>query len=98
MKKLLIIVSLFCATAMLVQAEDATAPKKPKKETTAEQKRAMAGLLAKYDTNKDGKLDKTEKAAMNAEDKAAWAKAAGAHGKKKAGEHAPEAAKPEVGK
>jgi len=94
MKKLLIFASLFCATAILVQAEDAAAPKKAKKEMTAEQKQVMSDLLAKYDTNKDGKLDKAEKGAMTAEDKAAWAKAAGAHGKKKAAEKAPEAPKP----
>jgi glucose dehydrogenase len=93
MKKLLVAaVALFCATAIVVQAQDA--PKKEKKKMTPEQKQVMTDMLAKYDTNKDGKLDKTEKAAMSAEDKAAWAKAFPAtHGKKKAAD-APAAAAP----
>jgi hypothetical protein len=83
MKKLIAaVVALCCATAIVVQAQD-TAPKKHKKELTAEQKQVQTDMLAKYDTNKDGKLDKTEKAAMSAEDKAAWAKAFPAQGKKK---------------
>ena len=74
MKKLIIAtVALFCATALVVQAQDA--PKKAKKEQTAEQKQVMADMLAKYDTNKDGKLDKTERAAMSQEDKDKMAKA-----------------------
>ena len=98
MKKLIIAtVALFCATALVVQAQD-TAPKKAKKELTAEQQTLQKDMLAKYDTDKNGKLDKTEKAAMSAEDKAAWAKAFPAvHGKKKM-DAAPEAPKPEAGK
>lgn len=84
MKKLLLTTAaLFCATTIMVQAQDA-APKKAKKDLTPEQKQLQTEMLAKYDTNKDGKLDKTEKSAMSAEDKAAWAKAFPAsHGKKK---------------
>ena len=83
MKKLLAAaIALCCATAIVVQAQDA-APKKHK--LTPEQKQVQTDMLAKYDTNKDGKLDKTEKAAMTAEDKAAWNKAFPAHGKKKDG-------------
>jgi hypothetical protein len=79
MKKLILaVVAALCATALVAQAQDAAAPaKKAKKELTAEQKE----LLAKYDTNKDGKLSKEEKAAMTAEDKAKWGPA---NGKKKA--------------
>ena len=74
MKKLIIAtVALLCATALVVQAQDA--PKKAKKELTAEQKQLQTDMLAKYDADKNGKLDKTERAAMSAEDKAAWAKA-----------------------
>ena len=80
MKKLLVaLVALCCATAIVVQAQDA-APKK--KKLTAEQKTVMTEMLAKYDTNKDGKLDKTEKAAMTPADKAAWDKAFPPHHKK----------------
>jgi hypothetical protein len=54
----------------VVQAQDA----KPKKELTPEQQAVMTEMLAKYDTNKDGKLDKTERAAMTQEDKDKMAK------------------------
>jgi Ni/Co efflux regulator RcnB len=83
MKKLMLTaIALLCATTIMVQAQDA-APKKEKKKMTPEQKQVMSDMLAKYDTNKDGKLDKTEKDAMSAEDKAAWAKAFPTKGKKK---------------
>lgn len=82
MKKLLLVASLLCATAVLVQAEDAAPAKKAKKEMTAEQKQIQADMLAKYDTNKDGKLDKDERAAISQEDKEKMAKA-GLGGKKK---------------
>ena len=66
MKKLLVVViGLLCATAIMVQAQDA----KPRKELTPEQQTVMKEMLAKYDTNKDGKLDKEERAAMTKEDK-----------------------------
>ena len=66
MKKFLVtIIGLLCATAIMVQAQDA----KPKKELTPEQQTVMKEMLAKYDTNKDGKLDKEERAKMSQEDK-----------------------------
>ena len=72
MKKLLVAaLGLLCATAIMVQAQDA----KPKKELTPEQQTVMKEMLAKYDTNKDGKLDKTERAAMTQEDKDKMTKA-----------------------
>ncbi|HEY5345550.1 MAG TPA: hypothetical protein VIK62_04325 [Verrucomicrobiae bacterium] len=84
MKKLILAaVALCCAATITVQAQD-TAPKKHK--LTAEQQTVMTEMLAKYDTNKDGKLDKTEKSAMTADDKAAWAKAFPMKGKKKSAE------------
>ncbi len=83
MKKLMIaVLGILCATAIVVQAQDA----KPKKELTAEQKTVMKEMLAKYDTNKDGKLDKTERAAMSQEDKDAMAKAGLTKSKKKHGD------------
>ena len=82
MKKLLVAaVALFCATAIVVQAQDAT-PKKERK-LTPEQKQVMDEMLAKYDTNKDGKLDKNERAAMTQEDKDKMAKAGLGMSKKK---------------
>ena len=99
MKKLIIAaVALCCATAIMVQAQDAT-PKKGKKKMTPEQTQLMTEMVAKYDTNKDGKLDKTEKAAMSQEDKDAWAKAFPPQKKKKGGEEAaPAAAAPAADK
>ncbi len=82
MKKLIIAaLALCCATALTVQAQDA-APKKHK--LTPEQKQVMDTMLAKYDTNKDGKLDKTEKAAMTQADKEKLVAAGLGHAKKKA--------------
>lgn len=73
MKKLLVAAIAFCcATAIVVQAQDA-APKKHK--LTAEQQTVMTEMLAKYDTNKDGKLEKSERAAMTQEDKDKMTKA-----------------------
>ena len=78
MKKLLVAaLGLLCATAIVVQAQDA----KPKKVLTPEQQTVRKEMLAKYDTNKDGKLDKAERAAMTQEDKDKMTKAG--FGKKK---------------
>jgi hypothetical protein len=84
MKKLLTItVAILCASALVVSAQETNKPaKKAKKELTAEQQAVVNDMLAKYDTNKDGKLDKTERAAMTKEDKEKYAKATGM-GKKK---------------
>ena len=84
MKKLLLATAvIFCASALLLQAQDATAKKGAKKQT-AEQKQVQAEMLAKYDTNKDGKLDKTERAAISKEDKDKMEKAGLNRAKKKA--------------
>jgi hypothetical protein len=94
MKKLLVAaVALFCATAIVVQAQDA--PKKEKKKLTPEQKQVMDEMVTKYDTNKDGKLDKTERAAMSQEDKDKMTKAGLGGGKKKT-EAAPAADAPKA--
>ena len=82
MKKLLTItLALLCASAVIVQAQDAPKPKKAK--LTAEQQAVQKEMLEKYDTDKNGKLDKTERAAMTQEDKDKYAKA-GLGAKKKA--------------
>lgn len=72
MKKLLIALCLTCALAWAVQAEEG---KKEHKKLTEEQKTLRKDMLAKYDTNKDGKLDKEERAKMSAEDKVKMQKA-----------------------
>lgn len=78
----------------MAHAEDTQTPAKPAKhKLTAEQKAVLDELLAKYDTNKDGKLDKTEKSAMTADDKAKFSKLGlgGDKKKKKTEEAAPAA-------
>jgi hypothetical protein len=51
------------------------APRRNKGQLTEEQLNLMIELRAKYDTNKDGKLDDAERNAMTAEDKERMAKA-----------------------
>jgi hypothetical protein len=78
MKKLLAaFAAIVCAATISVQAQDTnSAPPMPKMhKLTPEQQQVMDTMLAKYDTNKDGKLDKTERAAMSQEDKDAMTKA-----------------------
>lgn len=72
MKKLLIALCFTCALALAVQAEEG---KKEHKKMTDEQKTLMKDMLTKYDTNKDGKLDKEERAKISAEDKEKMQKA-----------------------
>ncbi len=60
-------------------ADHADRPKRP--ELTAEQKDLMKEIRAKYDTNKDGKLDKTEREAISKEDRARMDKAGLGHRK-----------------
>ncbi len=73
MKRILALVAtLVCAAALNANAQDATkAADAPKKRTplTAEQKTLQKEMTTKYDANKDGKLDKEEKAKISADDK-----------------------------
>lgn len=79
MKKLLVaIMTAACALAITAKAADAT--DKPK--LTKEQKAERKALIEKYDANKDGKIDKEERAKMTKEDKEKWQSFSGA--KKKA--------------
>jgi len=64
MKKLLIALCFTCALAMAVQAAEG----KKERKLTDEQKTLQKDMLAKYDANKDGKLDKEERAKISAED------------------------------
>jgi len=71
MKKLLVaLLGLACAFTLTVNAAEGK-----KKEMTEEQKTLHKEMLAKYDANKDGKLDKEERAKMSAEDKEKMQKA-----------------------
>ena len=65
MKKLLIALCFTCAFAMAVQAGEG----KKERKLTEEQKTLQKDMLAKYDTNKDGKLDKHERAKISKEDR-----------------------------
>jgi Ca2+-binding EF-hand superfamily protein len=50
-------------------ALSSNAAEEGKKESTPEQKEFRKEMLAKYDTNKDGKIDKEERAKMSDADK-----------------------------
>lgn len=71
MKKLLLTTLVCTAFAVAVRAEDDKKPaeKGGKRQMTEEQRTLMKDLRAKYDTNKDGKLDAEERKAISAEDK-----------------------------
>lgn len=73
MKKIIVTVCCVLALAVAVQAQEAK--KEEKKKPTPEQKALMKEIKTKYDTNKDGKLDKEERAKISAEDKAKLEKA-----------------------
>ena len=78
MKKLLMALCFTCALALAVQAAEG----KKERKMTEEQKTLQKDMLAKYDANKDGKLDKEERAKISAEDKQKMDKA-GLNPKKK---------------
>ena len=65
MKKLLIALCFTCAFVLAVQAGEG----KKERKLTDEQKTIQKDMMAKYDTNKDGKLDKEERAKVSTEDK-----------------------------
>ena len=71
MKKLLVATAIIAFTATF----NANAAAEGKRKLTDEQKALRKELIAKYDTNKDGKLDKSEKAKMSKEDKERSSKA-----------------------
>jgi hypothetical protein len=77
MKKLLMALCVTCALALVAQAQDDKKSDEGKKKApTPEQKAARKSLLEKYDANKDGKLDKDERAKIPADEleKAGYAK------------------------
>jgi hypothetical protein len=74
MRKLLALVvtlgTLAVGNAVAAQPSADKPAKKERPVLTDEQKKLRTDLLAKYDTNKDGKLDKDELAKVSTEDKA----------------------------
>lgn len=77
MKKLLTALCITCALVLMTHAEEGKTKKKSEGKTpiTSEQKALRKEILAKYDTNKNGRLDKAEKAKISAEDKEKFNKA-----------------------
>ncbi len=81
MKKLFpILMGLVCAAAI---ATTASAQEKKRPELTEEQKKIQKEMLDKYDTNKDGKLDREERGKMTDDDKNKSKGIFGGGGKKK---------------
>lgn len=71
MKKLLIAL---CITTAIAIAAHAEAPKKEggakkRPQLTEEQKKVRKEITTKYDSNKNGRLDKEERSKMSTEDK-----------------------------
>jgi len=87
MKKLFIAACLTCALALSAKAAEGEAKKEGEASKhpaqTAEQKALRKEITDKYDTNKDGKLDKEERAKISEEDKAKLEKAGMGSRKKK---------------
>ncbi len=93
MKKLILALCMVSALTLVARAEDAPAKKDaaPKHTLTAEQTTTRNELIAKYDTDKNGKLNKDEKAKMTPEDLAKWQ---AIYPAKKKGDAAPKADAP----
>lgn len=58
------------AFALTITAKAADSTDKPK--LTKEEKTERKALIEKYDANKDGKIDRDERAKMTKEDKQKW--------------------------
>jgi hypothetical protein len=77
MKKLLTTIAVAAAFVVTVNAADDNAkkdaaPEKKNNSHSAEQKALHKELMGKYDTNKNGYLDKEEKSKMTPEDQKKW--------------------------
>lgn len=66
--KIIIALCIF-ATALVAQDLKPEHKGPPRPKLTEEQKKARAEIIAKYDTNKDGKLDREERKAVSKEDR-----------------------------
>jgi len=73
MKKILTVLSIACALALTANADDKDHKKDHKSH--AGQKELKKAMREKYDTNKNGKLDKEERAKISTEDKEKMKKA-----------------------
>jgi len=82
MNKLVVtVLAMACALSLTASAAEG------KQKLTDEQKALKKELLEKYDTNKDGKLNKEERAKMSKEDKQKAEKAGLGHKKAKKDEN-----------
>jgi len=79
------IVAIALGLCLLGMANVSQAQETKKKERTDEQKKVMKAMTEKYDTSKDGKLDKEERAKISAEDKEKMKNAGLGRAKKKDG-------------
>lgn len=77
MKKLSALIAALCLAGFVVKAEEGK-----KHKMTDEQKTLKKEMVAKYDTDKDGKLSKEESAKMSDEDKKKMEDAGLSHHKK----------------
>ena len=78
MKRMFVVMlGLVCALTLAANAAEGE-----KKKASPEDKAARKELVDKYDTNKDGKLDKEERSKMTKEDKEKMEKLGGGHKKK----------------
>lgn len=86
MKKVIIALCLSCSVIIAARAAEGEAKKEhsEKAKPTAEQKALRKELVEKYDTNKNGKLDKEERSKMSSEDQEKWKSIAPAPKKKEA--------------
>ena len=73
-------IAVCCMVATAAEGKKKGDGKRP--PMTAEQKECMKKMTEKYDANKDGKLDKEERAKMSDEDKGAMKKLFPHHGGK----------------
>ncbi len=87
MKKLMTALCFTCALAVATQAEEGKTKKKSegKSAAAAEQKALRKEITDKYDTDKNGRLNKEEKARISTQDKEKFNKAFPERKKKNAG-------------
>jgi hypothetical protein len=70
LRALILAVGLVSCLALTATADDEKKPETPKRgQLTEEQRTVRKEMIAKYDKNKDGKLDAEERKSISAEDK-----------------------------
>ena len=86
MKKIVTLVLGLCLLGTVSPLVSQAAEKGEKRKLTDDQKKIMKEINEKYDTNKDGKLDKEERAKVSADDKKKMKDAGLSRGKKEGDE------------